>query len=333
MPDPVPGATAAEPVAAEQPTATPPEGTAAPATPAPVDTVVSRDHVVTDQATGEKHNLGELIEAKKNALSPEDQKRFETYQRSMAGDIDATRELMEAAIPKPVPKPEEQVGTLQQQYDDLQKTVTSLQEQVKGTSAVTDQVRTIADLNATGRLVEAGVKEYPMLHRLVAHSGVGVLQSVHAARAQIVQAVQQQNGTNLPFGSFPPETQVVINKAALAQAESNLASLMGVYGLKPEAAPTAPQVTSINDQGAAPSAGHQPARMSVNQFNQTVVDGQVVGASPEAPNPPLPAVPVTPPSAGAAPGPVPVQDPNRPMTLDEMNANLKARGQQMNALA
>lgn len=256
-----------------------------------------------------------------------DPKKLEDFQRwdgAMSGDPAKVAEYAQTLIPKVPPKPEVVI-------EDQQKTIDALRtdlEEVKRVLAgdiqpVTNQLRSVTDLQGIAAEVKNQAGDHPHLARLAEKKGPMVAAQAIRNRRGFYEQAAQREGTTLTKLSREIQKEVYVK--IFKDVEDELASFAGVFGEPLTKVAVTTPAPPVNDQGSPDvQPGHVPARIQIGP------DGRMLGEAPPAGAPPQaqpPAVPVVP-APGGAPGIQSDQGP-KPFTLDALNETLKAERERL----
>lgn len=262
-------------------------------------------------------SVSELADAFRGRIPSEDQEKLTLYKKAFEqNDPAAIRSMYEQFMPE-VPAPsatpeavQEQLTATNKKIDDL---TTLMQGQIQPTVQSINQQREVAVFDQS---LKENVKDYPTT---VAHpEGAMLAQQRYTA---LLEAFRQ--GGHDP-DKFTPQIRQQVAIKASQDIEQFLAGTVQVFGGRiPGAVPSGPNVTSVNDQGqgAPPGVLKAPLQMTGQGYQDT----RVPPGAP-APQTPLPGTPVLAPT-GSAPGMVPDQEQNVPMTQSRLVEMMRARTQ------
>lgn len=296
----------------------PPEPTPVPAvTPSP-DLPVTRDTLVTTvDANGQSvtASIGDMEKSwlgRGNQVTPEQKEKLELFEKAIeGGDPEASKALYARYLPQPETAPTVTTpdsGKIQELESKVDKLTALINDNV---SPVVTQITEQARLHGITQEIAQGK------HPLLAKTATGP-QLVAAQRKHYEDLVRAKGHDP---ATIPEEYRQKIRIQSLQDVETFISGLLkDVGGVTRPVGPV-----SVNDQAVnTPHDNFRPARY------QQKPDGAYVEVSRQ--ETPLPAVPVTPASSGAAVGVRDETSEQGPMSLDQMRSRMGARAQTLSTI-
>lgn len=256
-------------------------------------------------------------------VAPEDVEKFKLYQKAVK---DNDPQAMLALVQPTTPKPSD-VTPSDSRFDEMQATVTKIQQQLEASTAITGRITQEAESSQVRQFIASNAASYPFLSHAVAKQP-GYADSVRVARQSIlVEAERQVVAQGGDWAAWKANVKDIHTNSlllAMNQVEASVKQFAGVFGVNATSPQTAPVV--INDQKATGAPGqtsdHAPPRFAFNkgtgQFERpgdpSVTNGQ-----------PLPTQPVIP-GVGGAPM-VPTTVAKGPINLDAFQQGLRGQTQ------
>jgi hypothetical protein len=295
------------------------------------------EHELVNPATGEVAKVGDLWgRPKEPQLDPQKVKEFTLWDKALQNDPEATREYINTILPQVATpaKPDEVIAAQQIEINTLKETVQDLSNRFATVQPVTEQIRNLAEVQQLDGAIKANVKEYPNLNKLAGKHQLQAAALVKKTRDDFIRRAEAQ--FNGKWDQFAPELQQQVTSEAFKHTEKQIGVFAETFGPTPPTPGDTEPAPAVNDQ-VVQQDGVQGPRF------QMTPDGKVYdtlagpppqpGTVPGSPQPPLPAVPVSPaPAGGQPPGIVEGEQKSNKFTRGQFDQFLSAKTKRMEGI-